>query len=60
MLKHREKKELNLPLPNTQLMNMCMLLATKRRGVVSIITGLFLAEVGRTSHRKDVTQKVAD
>lgn len=59
MLKHREKKELNLPLPNTQLINMCMLLATKRRGVVSIITG-FLTEVGRTSHRKDVTQKVAD
>lgn len=31
MLKHRERKEPNHPLPNTPLMNVCMLLAIKKR-----------------------------
>jgi len=44
LLKHRERKELNLPLSNTPLINMCMLLAiTKKRGVVPIMDDFFIS-----------------
>lgn len=61
LLKYKERKELNLPLPNTSLMNMCMLLAIKKREewFPLWLVSLFLTEVGRTSQVKDVAQKVA-